>query len=160
MATEEGIVYKTGTPGTAWVRTTRSSACKSCSSRHACQGEGGDMEMEVEAINTADARVGDRIVLSIRTASLLKVTLLLYIFPILAMIGGAILGESVADMRGSDPSAMAALFGFLFFGLAFMIIRLAGRHLSKDDSYKPEIIKIRVPHSPSTDRASAPRTES
>ena len=32
----------------------------------------GGKEMEVEAINTADARVGDRIVLNIKTGSLLK----------------------------------------------------------------------------------------
>ncbi|HSO20180.1 MAG TPA: SoxR reducing system RseC family protein, partial [Desulfosarcina sp.] len=53
-----------GAPGsrTAWVKTTRSSACESCSSRDACQAGGGGQEMEVEAINTADARVGDRIV--------------------------------------------------------------------------------------------------
>ena len=65
MATEEGIVFKMGAPGagTAWVKTTRSSACETCSSKGACHGEGGgkEMEMEVEAFNTADARVGDRI---------------------------------------------------------------------------------------------------
>jgi hypothetical protein len=60
--------------------------------------------MEVEAINTARARVGDRIVLNIQTGSLLKATFLLYVFPILAMIAGAVLGQTVAGMRGSDPS--------------------------------------------------------
>lgn len=164
MASEEGVVFKMGTPGagTAWVKTTRSSACESCSSRHACQGEvggGDDMEMEVEAINTVAARVGDRILLNIKTASLLKATFLLYVFPILAMIAGAMLGQSVAEMRGSDPSAMAALFGFLFFGLAFIVIRVTGRKLSKDSDYKPEIIKIRGHHSVSNEVLIASRTE-
>lgn len=145
MATEEGIVFKTGDPGsgTAWVKTVRSSACDSCSSRHACQAGGGGKEMEVEAINTVNARVGDRIVLNIKTTSLLKATFLLYVFPVLALIAGALLGQWVAGLRGSDSSAMAALFGFLFFGLAFIVIRITGRYLSKDASYKPEIIKIR-----------------
>ena len=143
MAIEEGVVFKIGAAGKAWVRTTRSSACESCSSRHACQGEGPGEEMEVEAINTADASVGDHIVLNIKTTSLLKATFLLYVFPILAMLAGAVIGQWVADMRGSDPSAMAALFAFLFFGLAFVIIRVTGRRLAKDNSYKPEIIKIR-----------------
>ena len=82
MATEEGIVFKLGDagPGTAWVKTTRSSACAGCSSRDACHAEGGGKEMEVEAINTARARVGDRIVLNIKTSSLLKATFLLYVF--------------------------------------------------------------------------------
>ena len=153
MATEEGIVFKLGDagPGTAWVKTTRSSACAGCSSRDACHAEGGGKEMEVEAINTARARVGDRIVLNIRTSSLLKATFLLYVFPILAMIAGALLGQTVAGMRGSDPSGLSALFGFLFFGLAFITIRIVGRFLSKDASYKPEIIKIRAARPPSAD---------
>jgi sigma-E factor negative regulatory protein RseC len=145
MATEEGIVFKMGTPGagTAWVKTMRSSACESCSSRNACHGEGDTKEMEVEAINTAEASVGDRIVLSIETASLLKATFLLYVFPILTMIAGALIGQALAVKQGLDPSGLSALIGCLFFGLAFVIIRIMGRHLARNDSYKPEIIKIR-----------------
>ena len=160
MATEEGIVFKMGRQGagTAWVKTTRSSACASCSSKDACHGEGSGKEMEVEAINTAEAQVGDRIVLNIKTASLLKATFLLYVFPILAMIAGAVLGQTVADFRGIDPSGLSALFGFLFFGLAFIAIRITGRRLSKNISYQPEIIKIRGYQSPSTDTLVLPRT--
>ncbi len=161
MATEEGIVFKMGDAGsgTAWVKTTRTSACKSCSSRGACH-TGGGKEMEVEAINTARATVGDRIVLNIETGSLLKATFLLYVFPILAMLAGALIGHTVAEMRGSDPSGLSALFAFLFFGLAFFAIRIIGRFLSRDASYKPEIIKIRGRHSLSTDVAALPGTES
>lgn len=162
MATEEGVVIKLGASGsgTAWVKTVRSSACESCSSRHVCQtGEGGK-EMEVEAINTANARVGDRILLSIRTASLLKATFLLYVFPILAMLIGALAGQSVAHWRGSDPSATSALFAFLAFGLAFILIRITGRRLSSDTSYKPEIVKIRGGMAASAGEWRASRTES
>jgi len=163
MATEEGVVFKMGSSGAgmAWVKTTRSSACASCSSKDACYSDGGgkEMEMEVEAINTADARVGDRIVLNIKSASLLKATFLLYVFPILAMIAGAVLGQTVAVMRGNDPSGLSALFGFLFFGLAFIVIRITGRRLSTNASYKPEIIKVRGHQSPSTDAMVLPQTE-
>ncbi len=145
--------------GTAWVRTTRSSACASCSSKDACQG-GGGKEMEVEAINSADAQVGDRIVLNIQTASLLKATFLLYVFPILALIAGAVLGQAVGVMRGADPSGLSALFGFLFFGVAFIVIRITGRRLSTNASYQPEIIKIRRYQAASTDALALPRTES
>lgn len=115
--------------------------------------------MEVEAINRADARVGDRIVLNIRTASLLKATFLLYVFPILAMIAGAVLGQAVAVMQGTDPSGLSALFGFLFFGLAFIVIRITGRRLSKNASYRPEIIKVRGHQPQPTDTLALPGTE-
>lgn len=148
MAIEEGIVFKIGDPGagTAWVRTIRSSACASCSSRDICHVDGGSeagKEMTVEAVNQANAQVGDRIVLNIQTGSLLKATFLLYVFPILAMIAGALLGQTLAGMRGGDPSAWAAIAGFLFFGLAFLVIRVADRRLSNDARYKPVIIKVR-----------------
>ncbi|BBO69226.1 hypothetical protein DSCA_31560 [Desulfosarcina alkanivorans] len=115
--------------------------------------------MKVEAINTADARVGDRIVLNIQTSSLLKATFLLYVFPILAMIAGAVLGQTVAGMRSMDPSGLSALFGFLFFGLAFIVIRITGRRLSKNASYKPEIIKVRGHQPLSTEALVLPGTE-
>jgi sigma-E factor negative regulatory protein RseC len=167
MAIEEGIVYKLGDTQakTAWVRTTRSSACESCSSRDACHLDGGDAagkEMTVEAVNLANARVGDRIVLNIKTTNLLKATFLLYVFPILALIAGALLGQTMAGMRGGDPSVWAASTGFLFFSLAFVIIRFADRRLSTDSHYKPVIIKVR-PHRPAsadTDDVTEHRDES
>ncbi len=145
MATEEGVVFKMGMEGSgmAWVKTTRSSACESCSSRHACQEGGKAKEMEVEAINTANARVGDKIVLKLETGSLLKATFLLYVFPVLSLLAGAIVGQLTAAMSGMDPSGMSALVGFLFLGLSVVGIRVAGRRLSSKRQYKPEIIKVR-----------------
>jgi sigma-E factor negative regulatory protein RseC len=143
-----------------WVKTIRSSACESCSSRHACHAGDSGKAMEVEAINTADARIGDRVVLNIKTASLLKATFLLYVFPILAMIAGAVLGQTLAVRRDLDPSGLSALCGFLFFGLAFIVIRITGRRLSQNDSYRPEIIKVRGHQAPSTDALVLPQKES
>ncbi|HSO21206.1 MAG TPA: SoxR reducing system RseC family protein [Desulfosarcina sp.] len=161
MATEEGIVFKMGAPGsgTAGVKTTRSSACESCSSRDACQAGGGGQEMEVEAINTADARVGDRIVLNIKTASLLKATFVWYVFPVLAMIAGALVGQTVGVLRGGDPSAASALFAFVSFGLAFLAIRVTGRRLSQNADYTPEIIKVRRHRPPEAETLPAPALE-
>ncbi|MBR9988017.1 MAG: hypothetical protein KFF68_19105, partial [Desulfosarcina sp.] len=62
-------------------------------------------------------------------------------------------------IRGADPSGLSALFGFLFFGLAFIVIRIAGRRLSTQASYKPEIVKVRGHQSPSTDTLVQPQTE-
>ncbi|MDL2269697.1 SoxR reducing system RseC family protein [Desulfosarcina sp. OttesenSCG-928-A07] len=146
MATEEGVVLtveKDGRAGTARVRTVRSSACESCSSKDSCRmGEGG-MEMEVEAINTAHAKPGDRVLLRIKTGSFVKAAFLLYLFPVLCMVAGAFLGQHIAGIKGSDPSVMAAIMAFSAFGVAFFIIRMMDRLLAHNTNYKPEIIKIR-----------------
>ena len=145
MATEEGVVIRMGAlgAGTAWVRTIRSSTCAACASRDNCHAGGPGKEMEVEAINTAAARVGDRIVLNIQTGALLKASFLLYVFPVLALIAGALVGQGAAPLVGWDASASAAAVGFLFFGAAFGILRIMDRHLSGKTAYKPEIVKIR-----------------
>ncbi len=54
--------------------------------------------MEVKALNTAGARVGDRIVLSFETHSLLKATFLIYVFPIILLIVGAVVGQALAPV--------------------------------------------------------------
>lgn len=149
MATEKGIVIKLGSSSTptAWVKTTRSEACKSCSSRHSCNAEGSGKEMEVEAINSAGAKVGDRIVLSMQTASLFKATFLIYIFPILAMLAGAFFGQILAVNNGNhDPSGLSALMAFLFLGLSIIIVKMLGKAMSLKKEYTPTIIRI-VTHS-------------
>jgi DNA-directed RNA polymerase subunit M/transcription elongation factor TFIIS len=76
------------------------------------------------------------------------------------MIAGAVLGQAVAVMRGADPSgAFRSVRLFIFSALAFIVIRITGRHLSRDASYQPEIIKVRGHQPPSTDALALPGAE-
>ena len=142
MATEQGIVIKTG-PLTAWVRTKRSSACETCSSRKSCHSLSGKVDdMEVEAINETDAKEGDTILLSLETSSFLKATFLLYVFPILFLLIGAIIGQYFAPDVGIEPSVFSAIVGFSLFFLSIVIVRTLGNHLSTQRDYRPKIVKI------------------
>lgn len=141
MATEEGIVTKLGS-NTAWVTTTRTAACEECAARNSCHALGGGNNMEVEAINTAHAQVGDRIVLSLATSSLFKATFLIYMFPILGLIAGALLGDILAPALGSNKSILAPGFGFSFFFLALIFIKLKGKRMGEKNEYRPKIIRI------------------
>ena len=145
MATEHGIVIKTGTQ-TAWVKTTRSSACKSCSARKGCTSSGGS-EMEVEAINSANARVGDRIVLQMETGSLLKASFLLYIFPILCLLVGAVGAEAMASSLGFGSSAITPVVGLACFVGAFLFVKSKGNRMAKQANYRPVIVRV-LPHQP------------
>lgn len=144
MATERGVVIRLGTPdsGVAWVQTQRSSACKSCSSRHSCNpGEQGK-DMEVEARNDIGARVGDEIVLNLDTGPLLKATFLLYVVPIICMIAGAVVGHRYALSRGWDPSGLSAAAALVALAISFIFIRLRGNTLARKNAYKPQIVRI------------------
>ncbi len=142
MATEEGIVTKIDSTTTAWVKTTKTEACKACAARSTCHSVGGGKEMEVEAINHAGALVGQKVVLSFDTSPLLKATFLLYVFPILAMIVGAFIGQKLAPNFDFDTSFLSAIFGFLFFGLTILFVRSKGNKLAKKDEYRPKVIRI------------------
>ena len=143
MATEEGIVIRTS--GTsAWIRTQRSAACEHCHSKDSCKTMGGGNDMEVEAANRVVARTGDRVVVSFATASLIKATFLIYMFPILCLMAGAGIGVRLSQtvFPSVDQSVLSALIGFGAFVLAVVFVRIRGNRMAKEDQYKPVIIRI------------------
>ena len=141
MATEQGIVIKTDS-GAAWVKTVKSGNCAGCSARGSCHTMGGDDQMEVKAINEVGAKVGDRIILSFETSSLLKASFLLYVFPILLLIVGAAIGQEMAPRFDFSPSGLSAIMGFSFFFAALVIIKTTADKLAKKNEYRPKVIKI------------------
>ena len=126
----------------AWVKTIKTGGCEGCSARGSCHSLGNRDEMEVKAINEAGAKAGDRIVLSFETASLLKASFLLYVFPILLLIMGALIGQEVAPYFGFNPSGFSAVVGFSFFFGAVLIIKVRADKMARKKSYRPKVIKI------------------
>jgi sigma-E factor negative regulatory protein RseC len=98
--------------------------------------------MEVKAINSAGASVGDRIVLSFETASLLKATFLIYVCPIILMLAGAAIGQVLAPFIDFSPSGLSVLLGFAFFFFALFIIKARADKMAKKNAYQPKITKI------------------
>ncbi len=140
MAVEHGIVTEVHTD-TAVVKTTRTSSCEGCASRGSCMSEGSS-EMMVEAINTAGARVGDHVVVSVQTGSFLKVTFLLYMFPVLCLMTGAGIGHFGAAAMGLNASGAALVLGFgAFLAAIGVMIRKAGQ-MAKSEAYRPKIVRI------------------
>ena len=103
-------------------------------------GEGQDME--VKALNTAGARAGDRIVLSYETPSFLKATFLIYVFPIILLIVGALLGQMLAPILDLNPSALSIILGFALFFIALAIVKSRANKMAQKNAYQPKVIKI------------------
>jgi len=141
MATERGIVMRV-TPPTAWVKATRTEACKHCEARGSCNVIGDGKEVEVEAINEAGARVGDQIILTFETAPLIKAAFLLYVFPIIVMIVGALAGKHLATNVHVDESLLSMAFGVSFLVLAVLFVKKKANQLAKRKSYRPKITRI------------------
>ena len=86
--------------------------------------------------------MGDRIVLSVSSSAVLKVSFLLYVFPILLMIVGAVIGQNLGPRLQMDPSMLSLLTGLLFFLMAFVFVRLGSNRMGKKDEYRPRIVRI------------------
>jgi sigma-E factor negative regulatory protein RseC len=142
MASEDGIIIKCNET-TAMVKTIQSTACDSCGEKDICKPSGSGKTMEVEAVNTANAQVGDLVVVSFSSGQLFKLSFFLYVFPIIVMIIGALLGEHIAKNFHGNPSTFAAIFGFSFFFVAMGVVKLKDKQARKTGKYRPEIIKVK-----------------
>jgi len=156
MATEEGIVTAVSA-SRAWVKTTRMSACSHCTSKDSCTTQGGQ-EALVEAENPVQAKVGDRILVSIETAALLKASFLIYVFPILCLIAGAIFGQAAGPWVGLSALWVSPACGGLFFVTALFFMKSKGNRLAKSSAYMPKIIRILPPVASSKSFSSCPIT--
>lgn len=141
MMTKEGII--TGiVDTTAWIKTTRSKSCDSCESKDSCGEHSKTEEMTIQVENSLNASTGDRVVVGFRTAPLLKITFLLYIFPIILMMIGAGIGELVAVRLNTDVSITSMILGVLFFILSFFIIRLVNNAWATKKEYQPFMMRL------------------
>jgi len=144
LATSEGIITKVDS-SIACVKCTKSAACESCSAKGFCDtmgGSGSNDEVEVEAINAVGAKVDDRVTISFETSSLLKVSFLVYMVPVLFLILGVVIGDKIAAIFNYDQSIFSVLVGFLFLFASFFFVKAKGKVLSKKDAYQPKIIRI------------------
>jgi sigma-E factor negative regulatory protein RseC len=141
LISEQGIVKRaSGTK--AWVVTTRSEMCEACASQGACKVLGGGKEMEVEAINSAQAKPGDQVLLTLEDQSLIKLSFLVYMFPILALIAGAALGQKVGLLLSINQELASFGLGAIAFGLAFLIVRKKDKKLEQTGSTIPRVARI------------------
>lgn len=130
----------------ALVLTRMEPECESCTAKNACFGlGGGGVNKEIRARNTAKAEVGDVVTVSMRSSSLLKISFLIYMVPILALIGGILFGYFLSNLIAFDQNVLVGLFGGLFLASAFLWVKKKGNRLSDRKEFVPEIISRKSP---------------
>ena len=138
---EEGIVVRLDEDDTVWVEAVRSSSCEGCASKDACLSKLGGT-MEAHAHNDAGARVGDRVLMEIPHQSFITVTMLIYIFPVIALVLGAFTGKYIAEAWALDVQAASVLAGFGFFFISVLVVVAAGRIAGKNKRYLPKVTRV------------------
>lgn len=144
MNTEEGTVTKVE-GHKALVMVARSEMCDCCGSRGVCHTLGGGKNMEAEAINTVQAKVGDRVQLSIKPGVLWKISLLFYMIPVIALVSGALIGIEIGSRLEFDPELFSAFLGISFAALSYIIIRFIANRLKEKRDFMPEVVRVVKP---------------
>ncbi|MCJ7499611.1 SoxR reducing system RseC family protein, partial [bacterium] len=108
MLKETATVVSTS-PGQAKVAIVRSEACGNCPSKSMCSTASGNINV-LEVRNPVEAKPGQKVIVELGPAALVKATAMVYLLPATAMVTGATAGWL---QSGSDLGAMAgALAGF------------------------------------------------
>ena len=140
MSTEQGIIE--GISGIkAEVRIQKSGACSRCSSRGACRSL-SDSEMLIEVNNNLRAKEGDRVEITVPTRYLLKLSLLVYVLPIITLIIGAYLGREWAQYFQIHPHLASLFGGALAVGLTFYALKWVDRAAQGKSEYLPQMTRI------------------
>ncbi len=141
MVKEEGVITE-ATPQTAWVKTVRSRACETCAESDSCEIVRNKKAMHVEVKNTLGVNKGDHVVIGFQSGSLLYLTFLLYLFPVISLVLGALAGSAAASLLNTDENLTALFSGFLLFAAAFSAVKRLNTKAARNDQYRPFLVKI------------------
>jgi sigma-E factor negative regulatory protein RseC len=120
--------------------TTREEACGHCKARESCEASGTGANATVRALNTAHAQIGDTVTIAMASTSLLKASFVIYMVPILALIGGILMGFLATHLVGIKENIAVGISSGLSLVGAFFWLRKKGRDLGKRKEFIPEVI--------------------
>jgi sigma-E factor negative regulatory protein RseC len=125
----------------ATVEVPKKSACEGCSLK-ICKPE--QQFMELQALNSVHARVGQKVKVVLKSYTYLKSSMVVYGIPALALVGGAVIGKELFGQffTGFDPDMVSAVSGFCAFMLSFLLIKLWSFSAGKKAEAKPVIEEI------------------
>ena len=98
--------------------------------------------MLVEVDNHLEARVGDRVELEIPAGSVAKLSLLVYFFPIVSLIVGAVVGEALADPMDMNRTLASVLGCLIGLGMSAFILRWLDRGGHGKEKYSPRLRRL------------------
>ena len=147
MLEEEGVVV--GIEGDfAEVETPTRHACGSCSAKSGCGTSllaslFPDRKRTFLARNGAGARAGDRVIIGLRESDLQIASLLLYLLPILGLIGGALAGTWLAKtLHSGDGELLSILTGIASMAAVLAWIRRGRFAGSGEGRFQAVILRV------------------
>ncbi len=123
--------------GRALVQTQRTSACGHCAAKGGCGSLGGGRDARVWADDWVGVERGDKVMVAVPETAFVKASLVAYLLPVAALLGGAVAGNRYGPPMGYDKDLAAAAVGIAAMALALWFARFwAKRRISG-----PRIVK-------------------
>lgn len=140
---ETGIVVSLS-QGKALVKMEEGEHCSTCASRSGClQVESSPNQRMVEVVNPAGAQIGQKVQLHIKSTDIIKASFTLFVFPLVSLLSGALLGKYISRHFTEGISNLLIIFsGLGFMGVAFWGIRTYNRKIERRENYYPYITKV------------------
>ncbi|MFP5382873.1 MAG: SoxR reducing system RseC family protein [Gammaproteobacteria bacterium] len=127
--------------GAVWVATLRRSGCGRCDEPGGC-GNGAlarrarEKVGHVLALTDQPLAVGDEVLVGVPEQAMLRGTLLIYVLPVLSLVGGAVAGAAV--FPGDAGTALGLLAGLL---AGFAAVRVLSSRAARDPAVQPVVIR-------------------
>ncbi|OWZ83148.1 SoxR reducing system RseC family protein [Natranaerobius trueperi] len=113
-----------------------------CSKCGACSDGKKSNENTIWAKDNKNAEVGDFVEIEIPEKNLLKVSILLYLVPIIFLLIGIIIGQKFAEINNLSENSVGLISGVFFMGLSYLGINIIDRRIGESDQVKPKIRSI------------------
>lgn len=140
MVNEQGIVDKISA-NNAVIKIQRSSACAKCEARGACHTL-SDKEIVIEVANNLQAKAGDVVEISVPTNALLKLSMLVYLLPVVALIAGSYGGGALAKSFHIYSALGSIIGGIIAMCITFYLLKLFDRAALSKAEYHPKMTRI------------------
>jgi positive regulator of sigma E activity len=105
--------------------------CRACSALASCG-------QELEALAAEPVEVGASVVVEIPSAGAVVSTLLIFVLPLLGLVGGVVLGQ---ELRPQSGNAIGLAIGFGLFVVLFAVAYFVDRRLVQPRMPEPKIVK-------------------
>lgn len=132
--------------GRVWVETVRQSACGSCAAQKGC-GQSVLAKLlspkanHVSALCDLELQVGDEVVIGVPEDVVVKGSLAVYFLPMVALMVGALGGNSLALLWSISSDLASGLGALLGFAGGLLWVRWHARAVSRDERYQPVVLR-------------------
>ena len=132
---EEGIIIDISKDNIAKIKVGRHNECKNCG---ACPG---DSSVVIEAKNTIGAKAGQRIAFEMKETSMLMAAFVVYILPLIAIVVGVIVGQTIAKQFGYSVRGFQIGGGVITFILSMINIKRYDKYAHNNEKMQPVITR-------------------